>query len=724
MKIISQENEQNQEKNEILNETQNIKFIVWVVMFIFSIIIVFAFTSRLFPKLNTIIGLIIKISAISTFNLWSFYILVKNDNTVKSLALVSSFILFGAVVIAIFSSQTFRDATSGITTFLSSVFNDISRSLCAINAEIQEKDLEECGKDYKKVGDYRGLDIKFGYPKYSRGSISVVKDEIDAIAGEPYNLQLVLINKNIDPRSRSYENTYDIKIKMVQAMASGKMFSSFTDQEVITVYDNNQTILRGGEYLPVVLKFDKMPSICANTVYFKVDAITEQTSKGIFKFYVDPTVGREEIRSEYSKINIEENLVSPGPVDVIGYSYPSIVLKENTQFDIIINIKNLGDGTASFENGKIVFGVDYIRLNSCDVNGNVITLQSCNDPKTCYSFSIANADEVKKSKGIMIRCGAEVLTSNYKDYEKTVLASVYVNYSYKTTVTDQKSIHKCIMQTQSTLPSGSGASSSGVTECRDPNVCMHPCIGTSCNPTNPCPNGYTVTKGFCSQPDTICCAKLTECKSPYVCMHSCSSGYIEVPGICSQVDTVCCAPENLVLQNNCETDKQKVINKIVTEAKRQGVKPSIVLAITETESGFMHCWSNGNIKISPSGAIGVMQLMPGECSDPYDINKNIECGVRQFKSKCDSSASIAIRNGFTCTGQGSCTTDVSCTYDCSPNFYAVYTGWDLAIRAYNGWGCCVRLADGTRDCTSSIADGTRKYVDIVKNRATKYTMYD
>lgn len=72
-----------------------------------------------------------------------------------------------------------------------------------------------------------------------------------------------------------------------------------------------------------------------------------------------------------------------------------------------------------------------------------------------------------------------------------------------------------------------------------------------------------------------------------------------------------------------------VILRIHAAADRHGVDPAFALAIAKNESGFRQA------AVSPKGARGVMQLMPGTAArygaDPRDLGQNIEAGVRYLR---------------------------------------------------------------------------------------------
>lgn len=85
--------------------------------------------------------------------------------------------------------------------------------------------------------------------------------------------------------------------------------------------------------------------------------------------------------------------------------------------------------------------------------------------------------------------------------------------------------------------------------------------------------------------------------------------------------------------------REEVQDYIRQTAIKYGVHSALALAIAKQESGYEHYWSDGSLKVSSAGAIGVMQLMPETAAglgvDPSDIYQNIDGGIRYLKAKLD-----------------------------------------------------------------------------------------
>ena len=81
-------------------------------------------------------------------------------------------------------------------------------------------------------------------------------------------------------------------------------------------------------------------------------------------------------------------------------------------------------------------------------------------------------------------------------------------------------------------------------------------------------------------------------------------------------------------------DKRNLPAIIVRAAKTYGLDPALITAMIEVESGF-------NVRaVSPKGASGLMQIMPGTAkdlglTDTFDATKNIEAGARYMRQLLD-----------------------------------------------------------------------------------------
>ena len=75
--------------------------------------------------------------------------------------------------------------------------------------------------------------------------------------------------------------------------------------------------------------------------------------------------------------------------------------------------------------------------------------------------------------------------------------------------------------------------------------------------------------------------------------------------------------------------KQDPKEMVRAAARRSGLPPEFVESVAQVESGFRPD------AVSPKGALGVMQLMPGTArtlgADPHDIAQNIDAGTRLLR---------------------------------------------------------------------------------------------
>ncbi len=137
---------------------------------------------------------------------------------------------------------------------------------------------------------------------------------------------------------------------------------------------------------------------------------------------------------------------------------------------------------------------------------------------------------------------------------------------------------------------------------------------------------------------------------------------------------------------NCGTSEQcqNYANSIYSAATANGEDPLRLLAIMIRESGCNIDAANGN-------SVGLMQVDANSVSLCSSINgvsgisdvqgaanydKNIQCGAMILKNKYDTYGSKQNKFPANSTGKTDCN-----------GFSATYTGWDAALRGYNGYGC-------------------------------------
>jgi hypothetical protein len=589
------------------------------------------------------------------------------------LLILSSIGVVGDLLVWAFSYGPLKGFGENIHLFFDKTKDAISLWLCRINPErVASGNFEECEpKDYEKIGFYDGVAITFNDPQYGSNS--------QPTAGSGYKLRVFLTNKNIQPKDELLKkSSYDIKVKEVIGLASPSPIEE--SEEYIyryTTISTKEIVLPPGETTQVILNFQQLPSECQGVMYFKVIVKTIQNSRGKSEFLFLPELS-EEARHPFKAIKF----TSPGPIDVVTYVLPPNVITQEDMNDasIHISIKNKRD-VAKINSIRLLIQRDYVeKVKDCtDDELKPIGISLCNskDAAVCVDFNLKDEVILKGEDAYNIECKLSFDKSKYKEAEQKSFIVAEVNYDYNYEEYFSISAKKCKAVKPRT----------------------------------------TTTIG--------------KCELPNVCYKSCPEGYVETVGMCEGVDTVCCAPISSLecedIQENCPRPEE-VFSKIACEAKKAGVPADIMIGIAAYESsGGYHCDKNGKVISGDEGrSIGLMQVNRDTCSklgfDATNVNENIRCAISIFMDKCNNAKSYATGAGFSCTGEGTCKDyQLSCTYDCSQ--YASeaeggikeYRGWDLAIRGYNGWGCCAK--DG---CYSPVAIRVRSYVEDVRDRAAQY----
>jgi hypothetical protein len=90
--------------------------------------------------------------------------------------------------------------------------------------------------------------------------------------------------------------------------------------------------------------------------------------------------------------------------------------------------------------------------------------------------------------------------------------------------------------------------------------------------------------------------------------------------------------------DNLDEGQKRVADMIREQAQAQGVPVNLALSMAFAENGFRQYDQNGKVILSPKGAVGIMQVMPGtgkeygfSRQDLTDPEKNIQAGVSVLK---------------------------------------------------------------------------------------------
>jgi soluble lytic murein transglycosylase-like protein len=120
-----------------------------------------------------------------------------------------------------------------------------------------------------------------------------------------------------------------------------------------------------------------------------------------------------------------------------------------------------------------------------------------------------------------------------------------------------------------------------------------------------------------------------------------AAGFFMTPWINSTAAPLAASPSFGLSSNSsasggdCEPMPEAALSKLILEAaQREHVDTRVIRAMVRRESGAKPC------AVSPKGAQGLMQLMPGTqielgVQDPFDAESNLNAGVRYFKQMLD-----------------------------------------------------------------------------------------
>lgn len=187
--------------------------------------------------------------------------------------------------------------------------------------------------------------------------------------------------------------------------------------------------------------------------------------------------------------------------------------------------------------------------------------------------------------------------------------------------------------------------------------------------------------------------------------------------------------ENMVTGN--VISESEIVQEICQVGKEYNVPGNILIGIAKFEHGNSYTaplehWCNGKVCVSFDGGVGLFQItrnvpkgadsVPPDpqphivpCGpnnkmlDVKDIKQNIECGALFLIEKYQY---YPAGKEYYCSNQGTSL----------PPKQVFYTGWEAAIRGYNGWGCTFGGAtDAGRARVQNYVEKVMEMANIYKN---------
>lgn len=541
----------------------------------------------------------------------------------------------------------FRKTGSSTSFFFKNIFDDIGRAFCYLKPEnIATGNKEECEPEDAEK-EGKYENLEVVFGIKDKGKVE--DTNVQPVSEKPYKLDMTLTNLNSERKIVFQGSIYEIKVKKIEGYASAYSFTSvdFSDNNIPTDAEYNKEFkIEPGYSEWIRLEFDELPC-CLGKIYFHTRVTTEQTGSGKSTIGIVPYKMEEEAYSDFVRTFDKSASMSPGPVNVYVLSSPAIISQPDLGSDTFSIILKIKN--------KLDKGSAKLLNAKIIPPFDYIDITECSSSDT-NNITFSKCSDVS-SNCVEIALEDKPIIKSLQTFEiecqARILKSKYNEYEKKGLISTEV-IYEYTIENDYSKKARCDCSPSG--------------------------NGLTslTTTGTSGS-----CADLTE---------------------------------------KCPTE-QKLIDKIVCEAKKAGVPADIMLGIAKQESGLNHCDSSGNVKTGDGGrSIGLMQV--SQCSDTGDvhnINNNIICGIKHLKEKCTYSYVSSLNNGVgICNPTGLCTdSGVKCQYKCAPyqgcstcssSYEKTYSGWDIAIRGYNGWGC-------------GPFEANRKYVELVKQYAAQYRNY-